>query len=149
FRSMAWEADTVFEQWRDLNFGSWPGQVEAAGATMIIAQFGQMEALEGVGRLAEFTAAYHRLLDQLGTRTRRVVLIAPMPFEKPLSPYAPDLTRRNGDLARFASAVREIAKVRGAVFVDLPALVAPRPDGHRLTEDGLHLTDSGLREVAV
>src|SRR5687768_94680 len=23
FRSMAWEADTVYEQWRDLNFGSW------------------------------------------------------------------------------------------------------------------------------
>jgi hypothetical protein len=23
FRSMAWEADTVYEQWRDLNFGDW------------------------------------------------------------------------------------------------------------------------------
>jgi hypothetical protein len=60
FRSMAWEADTVYEQWRDLNFGSWARQLEAAGATIVVAQFGQMEALDGVGRLPEFTAAYHR-----------------------------------------------------------------------------------------
>src|SRR5262245_32557906 len=33
FRSMAWEADTVYEQWRDLNFGSWARQLETAGAT--------------------------------------------------------------------------------------------------------------------
>src|SRR4030095_14860974 len=79
FRSMAWEADTVYEQWRDLNFGPWAAQIEAAGATIIVAQFGQIEALDGPGRLTEFTAAYHRLLDQLATRTRRLVLISPMP----------------------------------------------------------------------
>ena len=45
FRSMAWEADTVHEQWRDLNFGPWKGQLEAAGATTLIVQFGQAEAL--------------------------------------------------------------------------------------------------------
>ena len=121
FRPMAWEADTVYEQWRDLNFGPWAGQIESAGATMIVAQFGQMEALDGVGRLPEFTTAYHRLLDQFAGRTRRLVLIAPMPFEKPLASHAPDLTQRNGDVAAYANAVREIARQRGAVFVVLPA----------------------------
>ncbi len=148
FRSMAWEADTVYEQWRDLNFGPWAGQIESAGATIVMAQFGQMEALDGVGRLAEFTTAYHRLLDQFATRTRRLVLIAPMPFEKPLASHAPDLTQRNGDVAAYANAVREIARQRGAVFVDLPAALAIRKSAHRLTEDGIHLTASGLREVA-
>ncbi len=148
FRPMAWEADTVYEQWRDLNFGSWAGQIESAGATVIMAQFGQMEALDGVKRLAEFTAAYHRLLDQFAPRTRRLVLIAPMPFEKPLASHAPDLTQRNGDVAAYANAVREIARQRGAVFVDLPAALARRTSQQRLTEDGIHLTTSGLREVA-
>ncbi len=148
FRSMAWEADTVYEQWRDLNFGPWAGQIESAGATVVMAQFGQMEALDGVGRLAEFTAAYHRLLDQFATRTRRLVLIAPMPFEKPLASHAPDLTQRNGDVAAYANAVREIARQRGAVFVDLPAALAKRTSGRRLTENGIHLTPEGLREVA-
>ena len=36
FRSMAWEADTVHEQWRDLNFGPWKGQLETAGALSLI-----------------------------------------------------------------------------------------------------------------
>ena len=148
FRSMAWEADTVYEQWRDLNFGPWAGQIESAGATVLMAQFGQMEALDGVGRLAEFTAAYHRLLDQFATRTRRIVLISPMPFEKPLASHAPDLTQRNADVAAYANAVREIAKQRGAVFIDLPAALAKRTSGRRLTEDGIHLTPDGLREVA-
>jgi putative membrane-bound dehydrogenase-like protein len=148
FRSMAWEADTVYEQWRDLNFGSWARQLETAGATMVVAQFGQMEALDGVKRLPEFIAAYHRLLDQLAARTRRLVLVSPMPFEKPLASHAPDLTRRNADVSAYANAVRDLAKQRGAVFVDLFEPLSARASSKRLTEDGIHLTESGLREVA-
>ncbi|WP_256199981.1 hypothetical protein [Verrucomicrobium spinosum] len=47
FRSMAWEGDTVYEQWRDLNFGSWKGQLDATGATTVLAQFGQVESFDG------------------------------------------------------------------------------------------------------
>ena len=149
FRAMAWEADTVYEQWRDLNFGSWARQLETAGATTVIAQFGQMEALDGTGRLTQFSTAYHRLLDQFATRTRRLVLVSPMPFERPLAPHAPDLTMRNGDVAAYANAVRDIAKARGAVFVDLFTPLSARPsNAPRLTEDGIHLTDVGLREAA-
>lgn len=148
FRSMAWEADTVYEQWRDLNFGSWARQLETAGATMVVAQFGQMEALDGVKRLPEFVAAYHRLLDQFAGRTRRLVLVSPMPFEKPLASHAPDLTQRNSDVVAYANAVRDLARQRGAVFVDLVAPIALRKSAGRLTEDGIHLTEVGLREVA-
>jgi putative membrane-bound dehydrogenase-like protein len=148
FRSMAWEADTVYEQWRDLNFGSWARQLETAGATVVIAQFGQMEALDGVKRLPEFVAAYHRLLDQFAGRTRRLVLFSPMPFEKPLASHAPDLTQRNSDVVAYANAVRDLARQRGAVFVDLVAPIALRKSAGRLTEDGIHLTEVGLREVA-
>ncbi|MBM3821599.1 MAG: DUF1080 domain-containing protein [Verrucomicrobia bacterium] len=148
-RSMAWEADTVYEQWRDLNFGSWLRQLEAAGATVILAQFGQMEALDGVGRLPEFVAAYHRLLDQFAGRTRKVVLVSPMPFEKPLASHAPDLTLRNGDVAAYTSAIRDLARRRGALFVDLFRPILERPLGSvRLTEDGLHAHEAGLEEVA-
>ena len=149
FRPMAWEADTVYQQWRDLNFGDWSQQLETAGAGIVIAQFGQMEALDGVGRLPEFRAAYHRLLDQFASRTRRLVLISPMPFEKPLASHAPDLTLRNGDVALYAEAVREIAEQRGAVFIDLVAPISLRSSSEdRLTGDGIHLDESGLRVVA-
>lgn len=149
FRSMAWEGDTVYEQWRDLNFGSWTRQLETAGATIVVAQFGQIEALDGAGRLPEFTVAYHRLLDQFTARTHRLVLVSPMPFEKPSASHAPDITKRNGDVAAYGNAVRDIARQHGAVFVDLFTPLSRRlADAPRLTDDGMHLTDSGLREVA-
>lgn len=148
FRFMAWEADTVYQQWRDLNFGSWENQLKAAGATTVVVQFGQMEALDGMARLPEFTAAYHRLLDQFAAQTPRLILVSPMPFEKPLAPHAPDLTLRNADVAAYAAAVREIAKQRGAVYVDLVTPLSARKSGERLTDDGIHLTGSGLTEIA-
>ncbi len=148
FRPMAWEADTVYEQWRDLNFGAWPRQLEAAGATIVVAQFGQMEALDGKARLPEFIAAYHRLLDQFAGRTRRLVLVSPMPFEKPLASHAPDLRQRNDDVAAYANAVSGLAKQRSAVFVDLFGPLQEHQSTPRLTEDGIHLTESGLKVVA-
>lgn len=149
FRSMAWEGDTVYEQWRDNNFGSWASQLDAAGATVVVAQFGQIEALDGKARLPEFTAAYHRLLDQFAQRTARLVLVSPMPFERPLASHAPDLSQRNDDVQAYVEAVREIARQRGAAFVDLFTPLRQRdPAAPRLTENGMHLTPQGLRTVA-
>lgn len=149
FRSMAWEADTVYEQWRDMNFGTWKDQLSATGATMVLAQFGQMEVLDGLKRLPEFTAAYHRLLDEFSTQTRKLVLIGPMPFERSLSPNAPDLTTKNTDVRAYSEAVQAIAKQRGAVFVDVftPLLYRPASEP-RLTDDGIHLNPNGQRIVA-
>ncbi|KAB2661741.1 MAG: c-type cytochrome [Verrucomicrobia bacterium] len=123
--------------------------MERAGETVVMSQFGQMESLDGVARLPEFVAAYHRLLDQFAARTRRLVLLSPMPFERPLAPDAPDLTRRNADVAAYAVAVRGVAERRGAAYVDLfGPLSARAPGSPRLTDDGIHLVPSGLREVA-
>jgi len=147
FRSMAWEGDTVYEQWRDLNFGDWRAQLDAVGATVIVAQFGQVEAFDGPGRLAEFTTAYHHLLDQVAAG-RRLVLLTPIAFEDPLAPRAPRLSTRNGDLALYAEAVRGIARTRGALVVDCTAVGARQPGGLRATDDGMHLTDAGRQQVA-
>lgn len=149
FRSMAWEGDTVYEQWRDLNFGSWKGQLDSAEAGVVVLQFGQMEAFDGPAKLAQFASAYHRLLDQMAARTPRLVLVSPMPFEKPTAPNAPDITRRNVDVAAYANVVRDIAKQRGAVYVDVFTPLSSRAkDAPRLTNDGIHPTDDGLKIVA-
>lgn len=150
FRSMAVDADTVYLQERELNFGTWRQQLEAVGATVVIAQFGQMEALDGVAKLPEFVAAYHRLLDEFSARTVRLVLVSPMRFEKPASPEVPDLTKRNEEVRGYVEAVRSIAKQRSAVFVD----VVERQKGTgwgpgALAADGIHATDEAQEAVAV
>ena len=142
FRSMAWEADTVHEQWRDLNFGPWKGQLESAGATTLILQFGQTEALEGQAGLARFKADYHRLLDDLSRHTPRIVLLSPAGFMPSLRP--PDLTTAASrkDLADYAAAVAEIARLRGLPYVDLTEVTQGEP-----STDGLHLSPKGLETV--
>ena len=142
FRSMAWEADTVHEQWRDLNFGPWKGQLETAGATTLIVQFGQAEALQGQGGLAKFKADYHKLLDDLSRHTPRIVLLSPAGFMP--SGRLPDLTtaEHRKNLAEYASAVGEIAKQRGLPFVGLTAVTQNEP-----STDGLHLSAKGLEVV--
>ncbi|WP_375583253.1 PVC-type heme-binding CxxCH protein [Cyclobacterium xiamenense] len=144
FRSMAWEGDVVYEQWRDLNFGDWGDQLDAVGATVILAQFGQMEALDGPDRLADFEAAYKQLLDEFSRRTHKLVLVSPIRFEKPLASHAPDLRERNDDLQLYVQTMKTIAAQRNALFVDLTRMRT----GNRLTENGIHLTPGGLRRVS-
>ncbi|MFM9146789.1 MAG: family 16 glycoside hydrolase, partial [Verrucomicrobiota bacterium] len=142
FRSMAWEADTVHEQWRDLNFGPWKGQLETARATTLIVQFGQAEALQGQGGLARFKADYHKLLDDLSRHTPRIVLLSPAGFMASVRP--PDLRSAGKlkDLDAYAAAVGEIARLRGLPYVKLTEVTQDVP-----SVDGLHLSSKGLERV--
>src|SRR5687768_3238115 len=36
FRNMCWEGDTVYEQWRAMNFGKWSEQFDAVHASTIV-----------------------------------------------------------------------------------------------------------------
>ena len=149
FRSMAWEGDTVYQQWRDLNFGGWRDQLAWAGATTVIAQFGQTEALDGADKIETFTGHYIKLLDQLSSTTKRVVLVSPMPFEKPADPLLPDHSARNADVRAYAEAVKKLADFRDFLYVDLFTPLAARGPGEpRLTSNGVHLTPEGHRVVA-
>ena len=147
FRNMAWEGDTVYEQWRDLNFGSWEQQLATTQASVIIAQFGSVESLQGLGKLDEFINAYAKLLDQFALRTRRIVLLSPHPFETPLAPDMPNHTAKNDILQTYSDAIQQLADSRGYVFIDL--FTPLRAATTRLTVNGLHLTPAGHAQAAV
>ncbi|MCZ6795976.1 MAG: DUF1080 domain-containing protein, partial [Planctomycetota bacterium] len=148
FRNMAWEGDTVHEQWRDLNFGTWEDQLASIDAAVVFARFGQMESLEGVAKLADFVRAYEGLLDQFAARTQRIVLVSPRPFEKPASAHMPDHTAKNDGVRRYVEAVRALADRRGYVFVDLFTPAAAGRLASPLTTDGIHLTPEAQGRVA-
>lgn len=135
FRNLAWEGDTVFEQRRDLNFPTWEEQLDKIGATVVIAQFGQMESLAGKEKLPEFIAAYEKLLERFsGEGKRRVVMLVPTRTAKP-----------NDAVDSYDGAIREIASKRKAVLVDLSvvaSLDAP------ILRDGVHLNARGEKELA-
>jgi len=112
FRSLAFEGDTVFEQFRQLNFPTWEDQLASVGATVVIAQFGKMESLDGPDAAPAFAAAYEKLLDRLAGGTRRVLLLAARPPKgSPAQVVAP-----------YNTAARALARQRGWPFLDLDRL---------------------------
>jgi hypothetical protein len=146
FRNMGWEGDTVYEQRRDLNFGPWSQQFKKVEASVLFAQFGQMESLQGAAALPQFLAAYAKLLDEFARQTPRIVLVSLLPFERS-GPLGPDLAKHNDDVRLFAHAIRDLARQRGYLFVDLLHL-GGKPFQGRLTSDGVYLTAHGQWEVA-
>jgi len=131
FRTMAWEGDTVHEQLRPLNFGSWTDHLRRAGASVVIAQFGQVEMLEGKAGVDRFAAAYDALVAQFAATTKRIVLVSPTAFDR-------GLAARNEDAKLHVEAIRKIAAKRECLFVDLSTVA-----GDGFTRNGLHLTSAG------
>lgn len=147
-RNFGWEGDTVFEQWRDAGAASaanswrqqreWRQQLRDAGATVVLAQFGQMESLAGVERLPAFIAAYEKLIAEFAEEGRRVALVTPVAFEAKLA-------ARNDSLKAYTQAIRDLAAKWKLNCIET------EPDGGgrtSLTENGFQLNEAGHRIVA-
>lgn len=116
FRDFAWEGDTVYfqsaerQRWRPQAFGKWSDQLKRVKATVVIAQFGKMESLDGPAKVEEFGEAYGKLLDQFKGEGRRVVVLAPSPFEWVEA-------SERAALSEYSKACRNLAEKRGLQFV--------------------------------
>ena len=125
FRDLSWEADTVYrlgtvkERWRPDGFGNRLEQFRRVGMTVAMMQFGQMESMDGLDRLQDFEEHYRTLLKEVAQQARRIVLITPIPFEKPKSPLIPDVSLHNVALAEYVKVSERLAKEFDAIFVDL------------------------------
>jgi len=149
-RNMAWAADTIYTQQRPRNFfaANKPGYGEkdrrpAMAADVLLIWFGQMESLEGTARLDDFTKSYLEMLTQFAGYTGRLVLVTPVPGEDPLD-LGLKVKERNAALAKYASAIRQIARDRNLPLVDL--FTALR--GKSVTTDGSLLSEKGHQLAA-
>ena len=145
-RNFGWEGDTVFEQPRDFGFPSLLSNLEKAGVTVVVLQFGRAEALSASRGVTEFRDAHGKLLDVFAPRFRKLILVTPVPFESGAG-LLPDLSRRNGELAQYAQVIRDLAHGRGVAVIDLFGPLATNSLS-RLTSDGLQMTPRGHARVA-
>ncbi|MGE3309011.1 MAG: GDSL-type esterase/lipase family protein [Limisphaerales bacterium] len=147
FRSLGWEGDSVFERPRELNFPDTPHLLRQCGATVVVLEFGTLEARDPGFKLTAFLDAYRGLIDSLGTDVRRSVVVIPPPLEaKP--PPLPDFSRANVVLAELADAVRTLAGERHLPVIDLHESFTRQPPTAPRTHDGLDPTPAGHRAIA-
>jgi hypothetical protein len=144
-RNMAWPADTVYQQQRPRNFFGTTkpsyGELDRRKpllANIVFIWLGQAESLDGSAKLDDFTKAYELTLEQLSSRTGRLVLVTPVPFDDPLG-LGLDVENRNADLQQYAAAIRRLGQVRMFPVVDLTAALL----GQAATRDGVTLSRSG------
>lgn len=78
----------------------------------------------------------------------RFVLLSPIRHEdlRELKPSLPDPTQHNKLLQQYSKAVGELARERGALFVDFFNL---HPDKLHLTSNGIHPTQSGYQTISI
>jgi len=155
FRDFAWEADTVYRQgtvierwrkdgYRDVKgFGDLKSQLRRVDATVVVAQFGRLESMNGVQEIDRFTEAYGRLIETFQQNSRKVILVTPTPFERSPGPDAPRLDQRNGDLAEYVHAIRRISRERQLLCIDL---FTGADSG--LTDNGMHVRPGAQQHVA-
>ena len=149
-RSLAWSADTVYEQQRPRNFYALakPDYGEVDGRPRIAAEvlllwFGRTESLDGPGRVEDFRLAYRALLAAASGYTERIVLVVPPSFEDPLG-LGLDVSSRNESLDKYAAVIRELGAENDLPVVDL--LIGL--DGQSVLADGVLLSPEGHRLVA-
>jgi len=149
-RCLAVEGDTVFEQPRDLNYPSIEQQLDEVGATVVVAQFGQMESFAGTGRLPDFLSAYEKLIEHLRAGgKRRVILMLPEPFgvgDEVANPkVATRLNMADEQRKFYTQGIVELAQK-----LNLPTPLPPWTAAHTksIQRDGVHLDAAGLKAAA-
>lgn len=120
WRGLAWEGDTVFSRPRELNYPPLTNQLRAAGATVVLLQFGEMESFAGPRELPRFLEAYARLLDEVNTVTSRQILLSPTP-----TPGFPTSPARLTELSDYAAGIRTLAARRNIPFLELQPSASP------------------------
>lgn len=150
FRNLGWSGDTVWAESRGIFDPAQVGYqrmlelVKELKPTAIICAYGQNESFAGEAGLGKFVAQYEKLCNDLSAiGNPRLVFLTPHKFERPRPPL-PDASRHNSDLGKYAAAVTELAKRRGAPVIDLFKLPAASPN---LTENGMHFGEQGYARL--
>ncbi|MDF1862975.1 MAG: hypothetical protein P1U87_22350 [Verrucomicrobiales bacterium] len=151
-RNLAWSADTVYRQQRPMFFytekgddreGSVPDQREKVAPGTMILMFGKMESLDGEAGLSGFESAYEGLVVQLQSLSKRIVLVAPVPFVE-AGPAAKLAAERNAILKQYTGRIASLADRLNLIFVSIEAL--PALD---FVSNGMQLSEEGQSQFAI
>ncbi len=159
FRNLGWSGDTVWADSRGIFDNPATGykrmidQLKELKPTVVFLGYGGNEAFAGVEGLPRFQAQLDQLLKEIDSLKARVVFLSPIRHENMGSPL-PDPAEINAKLAVYTKALKEVAARRGEPFVDLYQPLPSREKFlestgvHHLTNNGLHLTETGYIEMA-
>ncbi|MEO0445065.1 MAG: GDSL-type esterase/lipase family protein [Verrucomicrobiota bacterium] len=156
-RNFGWSGDTVRADSRGY-FGGQKEGMERLSAqmaewkpTIIFCGYGAVAARRGPLGRESFLRNYDSLLHVLRSQAnpREIILISPLPAET-LPPPLPDQSLYHRELLSYGDALQNFASTRGLRYLDLlqPLAAARQRRSAPLTENGIHYSSDGYREIA-
>lgn len=156
-RNLGWSADTPAGESRARFDYAQPGkgfeqikeQIAAIKPTVVIIGYGMASSFAGEEGLPKFKSDLSKLINSIqgisGDKNIRFVLLSPIRHEKLLPPF-PNPVEHNKQLARYSTAVAEVAHEHNFPFVSLFDWM---PEGKPpITDNGIHLNARGYRLLA-
>jgi azurin/glucose/arabinose dehydrogenase/lysophospholipase L1-like esterase len=159
FRNLSAAGDEVGTWHRSENFGSRDEWLAKAGADVIFAFYGYNESFKGEAGLSQFKTDLDKFLKEMagknfsGRGKARVVLFSPAAAERNRDANLPDPGAINANLARYTSAMAEVARANHVPFVNLfePSqrlYEEAARQNKSLTVDAVHLTQEADKLLA-
>lgn len=162
FRNLGWDGDTVWAESRGMfdppakGYQRMLERIRGIRPTVVFLGYGNNEAHGGLGGLPRFLDQYRKLMDDVAAASGdgvRFVIIPPLPREH-LNPLHPDPEAYNRVVLKYAEALEKLADERDALFPRAHEYVSIvsnlRKDYGKvryLTDNGMHLSDYGYRQV--
>lgn len=155
-RHLGFAADELTTRLRSASFGSPDDWLKRNKTDVVFDFFGYNESFGGDARLPKFRKDLDDHLKHLlkqkynGSSAPRIVLFSPIAHENLEDRNLPSGVENNKRLAIYSSAMREVAKANGVVFVDLfqPSQRLYEERKSPLTINGVHLNEAGNRAIA-
>ncbi len=151
FRNLGWSGDTPRGESRSYFGPPQEGldrlqkQLAEIKPTVVIACYGAVDAFNGEAGLADFIAAYGRLLDLVQKTTGAAVVLMSPPVVSADTKRWPSLEGHAAKQALCRDAIREFAKSRGLPFADLFGVMQ---NVKPVTVNGVTLTEADYRAAA-
>ena len=152
YRNIGWTGDNVFGVARSTitnpptAYELLMDHLTKAQPTVVFVAYGGIEAQEGEEGLPTFQDGLTKLLDKIDQLGAKAILLSPIPI---LSADADEtITKRNAMLKLYGSTIAKIAMDRGKQFIDVFNPILERSKQSRLTENGIHLNETGYYYLA-
>ena len=153
FRNLGWTGDNVWGDARS-TFTNPPTpyqhlmrNITDAQPTVVFVAYGGVEAQEGEAGLPKFKDGLNKLLDKINELGAKAVLLSPIPVLSGDS--SANLAKRNADLQLYAAEIAKTASQRGDRFIDIYNPILEISKKATITENGVHLNETGYYYLAV
>jgi lysophospholipase L1-like esterase len=150
FRNLGWSGDTIAGLSRAgfdppaAGYKQLVEQILAAKPTVLIVGYGMADSFDGESGRSRFVEGLNRLLDAVAVTKARVVLLSPIAHANLGEPW-PDPAPHNAALESYSRSIEELARKRGALFIDVFQPTRARYGLAHLSDNGIHLNEVGYQ----